>query len=119
MYASYCENHILRVSVNCSSYPYPYPSLFIFILSYPGVSVQNFNTSWRSGLAFNAIIHKHRPDLIDYNSLRPGQHVANLNHAFDVAEKVLGLPRLLDAEGRQVDGVCACALCICEGVKLQ
>lgn len=82
------------------------------------MSVQNFNTSWRSGLAFNAIIHKHRPDLIDYNSLRPGQHVTNLNHAFDVAEKVLGLPRLLDAEGRHTCGGCACTLCIHESVKL-
>ena len=40
-----------------------------------------------------------RPDLIDYNSLRPAQHITNLNNAFDIAEKELGLPRLLDAEG--------------------
>ena len=40
-----------------------------------------------------------RPDLIDYNALRPSQHIHNLNNAFDVAEKELGLPRLLDAEG--------------------
>ena len=64
----------------------------------------NFNTSWRSGLAFNALIHKHRPDLVDYSSLRPGQHMANLNNAFDVAEKQLGLSRLLDAEGTIVLG---------------
>ena len=44
--------------------------------------------------------HAHRPDVVDYSALRPGQHIVNLNTAFDVAEKELGLPRLLDAEGR-------------------
>lgn len=40
-----------------------------------------------------------RPDLVDYSTLRPTQHIHNLNNAFDIAEKELGLPRLLDAEG--------------------
>ena len=55
--------------------------------------------SWRSGLGFNALIHAHRPDLIDYDTLVPTRHIDNLNNAFDVAEKDLGIPRLLDAEG--------------------
>lgn len=55
--------------------------------------------SWRNGLGFNALIHAHRPELIDYNSLVPSRHLENLNNAFDVANAELGIPRLLDAEG--------------------
>jgi hypothetical protein len=39
-----------------------------------------------------------RPELIDYNSLNPNDHIANLNNAFDVAEKKLEIASLLDAE---------------------
>lgn len=39
-----------------------------------------------------------RPDLIQFDSLHADQHVTNLNNAFDVAERELGLARLLDAE---------------------
>ncbi|XP_075227745.1 spectrin beta chain, non-erythrocytic 5 kst isoform X2 [Lycorma delicatula] len=65
---------------------------------YPGVSIQDFSGSWRSGLGFNALIHAHRPDLINFNSLNPTKHIDNLNNAFDIANNELGIPRLLDAE---------------------
>ncbi|KAM7535867.1 hypothetical protein Aperf_G00000101008 [Anoplocephala perfoliata] len=65
---------------------------------YSNVNVQNFHTSWKDGLAFCALIHRHRPELIDYNKLSKENPIENLNYAFDVAEKYLDIPKMLDAE---------------------
>jgi spectrin beta len=65
---------------------------------YNNVNVRNFTTSWRDGLAFNAIIHKHRPDLIQFEKLTKNNPIHNLNNSFNVAEDKLGLTKLLDAE---------------------
>ncbi|XP_065331438.1 spectrin beta chain isoform X2 [Cloeon dipterum] len=65
---------------------------------YHNVNVRNFTTSWRDGLAFNALIHKHRPDLIQFDKLSKSNAMHNLNNAFNVAEEKLGLTKLLDAE---------------------
>lgn len=67
---------------------------------YKNVNVQNFHNSWKDGLAFCALIHRHRPDLIDYNALSREDAVSNLNLAFDIAEKHLNIPKMLDAEGK-------------------
>lgn len=66
---------------------------------YKNVNVQNFHLSFKDGLAFCALIHRHRPDLIDYSKLSKDNPLENLNTAFDVAEKYLDIPRMLDPDG--------------------
>uniref|UniRef100_A0A4W5NUL3 Actinin, alpha 2b n=1 Tax=Hucho hucho TaxID=62062 RepID=A0A4W5NUL3_9TELE len=65
---------------------------------YRNVNVQNFHISWKDGLAFCALIHRHRPDLIDYAKLNKDDPMGNLNLAFEIAEKHLDIPKMLDAE---------------------
>ncbi|XP_031649653.1 plectin a isoform X4 [Oncorhynchus kisutch] len=65
---------------------------------YQGMRCDNFTTSWRDGKLFNAVIHKHRPTLIDMSKVYRQTHVENLEQAFSVAERDLGVTRLLDPE---------------------
>ncbi|XP_056255783.1 plectin a isoform X6 [Seriola aureovittata] len=65
---------------------------------YQGLRCDNFTTSWRDGKLFNAIIHKHRPTLIDMSQVYRQSHQENLEQAFSTAERDLGVTRLLDPE---------------------
>lgn len=67
---------------------------------YPGVNIQDFTSSWRSGLGFNALIHSHRPDLFEYSTIvnSKNSNIDNLNHAFDMAASELGIPRYVRAQ---------------------
>ncbi|XP_028440840.1 F-actin-monooxygenase MICAL2 isoform X5 [Perca flavescens] len=58
---------------------------------YRGVDVINLTSSWRNGLAFCALIHHQRPELIDYDSLNEEDMARNNQLAFDLAEQEFGI----------------------------
>ncbi|XP_055591410.1 dystonin isoform X38 [Uranotaenia lowii] len=65
---------------------------------YPGVRVNDFTSSWRDGLAFSALVHRNRPDLIDWRDSRSRRPRERLEQAFHVVEREYGVTRLLDPE---------------------
>ncbi|XP_049981857.1 F-actin-monooxygenase MICAL2 isoform X3 [Alexandromys fortis] len=58
---------------------------------YQHVRVTDLTTSWRSGLALCAIIHRFRPELINFDSLNEDDAVENNQLAFDVAKREFGI----------------------------
>ncbi|KAM9497478.1 uncharacterized protein ACWYII_001353 isoform 10-T10 [Salvelinus alpinus] len=62
---------------------------------YKGVRVTNFNTSWRNGLAFCAILHHFYPDKIDFEALETNDIKLNNKKAFD-GFATLGISRLME-----------------------
>ncbi|KAI7453139.1 alpha-actinin-2 [Hortaea werneckii] len=65
---------------------------------YDEVEVRDFSGSWNDGLAFCALLDIHRPDLIDFDNLDKSDHRGNMQLAFDIASKEIGIPDLLDVE---------------------
>ncbi|KAM0732625.1 Dystrophin [Formica fusca] len=66
--------------------------------NYPGVDIKNFTTSWSDGLAFNAILHRWKSHLFDFNNIARKHPNARLDHAFRIAQEHLDIERLLDPE---------------------
>lgn len=68
---------------------------------YRDVDVRNFTSSWANGLAFCALLHRYRPDLLDYYELDRADVEGNTRLAIDLAEEHIGIPKLLS-----VDDIC-------------
>ncbi|XP_051248611.1 protein-methionine sulfoxide oxidase mical3b isoform X2 [Dicentrarchus labrax] len=65
---------------------------------YRGVAVSDLTTSWKSGLALCALIHRYRPDLIDFDSLDEASVEENTRLGFDVAEREFGISPLMTVD---------------------
>ncbi|TSK17770.1 Dystrophin [Bagarius yarrelli] len=67
--------------------------------NYPQANVVNFSSSWEDGVAFNALIHSHRPELFEWDVVEQmDKALDRLDHAFTISERHLGIERLLDPE---------------------
>ena len=62
--------------------------------------MDDFTKSWRDGLAFSAIIHRNRPDLVEWKKLDRKAVRERIDLAFHVMEREYGVTRLLDPEGK-------------------
>ncbi|KAF9433897.1 actinin alpha 2 [Entomortierella beljakovae] len=68
--------------------------------------IQDFHRSWRTGLAFAALIHRHDPEYLPefYSEIlplpfeTPDEWRGTLTKSFEIAFEKLSLPRLLDPE---------------------
>ncbi|KAM8893111.1 F-actin-monooxygenase mical2b-like isoform 8-T8 [Spinachia spinachia] len=65
---------------------------------YRGVDVTNLTSSWRNGLALCALVHRRRPELIDYDSLNEEDVAGNNQLAFDLAEREFGIQPVTSGE---------------------
>ena len=74
----------------------------VFVCRRFGVDVRDFGPSWRDGVAFNAIIHGVRPELVNMDVVRRTDSRTNLYNAFTTAEQHLDIPKLLDPEGKLI-----------------
>uniref|UniRef100_A0A8C7FMX2 Spectrin repeat containing nuclear envelope protein 1 n=1 Tax=Oncorhynchus kisutch TaxID=8019 RepID=A0A8C7FMX2_ONCKI len=68
-----------------------------------GIDMKDFGPSWRTGVAFFAVILSLRPHLVDMERVRRRANRENLQEAFSLAETELGIPQLLDPEDVDVD----------------
>jgi len=67
------------------------------------VAVRDFGKSWTSGLAFLAVIKSIDPSLVDMRKALLRTAKENLEDGFRIAHFSLGIPRLLEPEGNEIN----------------
>jgi len=68
---------------------------------YRDVNIENYKHSFRDGMAFLALCDKFlesNKEIIDYTKFRRDTPTENLATAFEIAEKKMGIPKLLDSQ---------------------
>lgn len=65
-----------------------------------GIHVNDFGPSWRDGMAFLAIVSRLKASSIDLDAARDWSNKQRLDTAFNIAERELEIPKLIDAEGK-------------------
>ncbi|CAF0758471.1 unnamed protein product [Adineta ricciae] len=56
------------------------------------MEIKNDSKAFQNSLAFCAIVHYYRPDLIDFKSLQPDRPISNFQILFDIMHDQLSLP---------------------------
>ncbi|CAM9569976.1 unnamed protein product [Lampetra fluviatilis] len=68
----------------------------------PGLVCNDFTSSWRDGRVFCALLRSHLPKAVDLDQLSRRNVHERLEFAFSQAEQHLGVPRILDVEGKRM-----------------
>ncbi|VDO60397.1 unnamed protein product [Heligmosomoides polygyrus] len=62
------------------------------------IRVENMDRDWKDGVMFNALVHRWRPDVVDMDKVRTAEPRENLENAFELAHKHLGIYKLLEVD---------------------
>jgi dystonin len=65
---------------------------------YPGVQINDFTSSWRDGMAFSAVLHRNRPDLVDWRNIREVKSRERLERVFSMMEREYNVYKILDPQ---------------------
>lgn len=64
------------------------------VAQYEDLVIENLTNSFKDGLVLCAIIHRYRPDLLDFHILKKDEIAQNNQIAFDILERELGMYKI-------------------------